>query len=110
MKQVKFKDEEIDVEVADSVLKRSLGLSLRKKGKMLFEFGREVNLPIDMMLMRDSLHLYFMNSDKEVIQVETAYPWYKLPGKYFHRPEENYQYLLESFEPLDINEGDTLEF
>ena len=110
MKQVKFKDKKINVEVADSVLKRSLGLSLRKKGKMLFEFGREVSLPIDMMLMRDSLHLYFMNSEKEVIHVEKAEPWYKIPGKYMHKPEESYQYLLESFERLDIKEGDKLDF
>jgi uncharacterized membrane protein (UPF0127 family) len=108
--KIEIKDKEMDVEVADSVLKRALGLSFRKKGKMLFRFPRDVRAPIDMMLMRDPLYLYFMNSEKEVIHVEKAEPWYRLPRKLFYRPEEKYRYLLESFDNLGIEEGDRPEF
>lgn len=107
---VKVNEEKIEVEVADSVLRRAIGLSLRKKGKMLFKFSRDSRAPIDMMLMRESLHLYFMNSEKEVIHVEKAEQWYKLPEKFFHRPDDKYRYLLESFENLEIEEGDQMNF
>ena len=108
--RIELQGKEVEAEVADSVLKRALGLSFRKQGKMLFKFPEEVNAPIDMMLMRDSLYLYFMNSEKEVIHVEEAEPWYRFPGKLLHRPDERYRYLLESFEELDIEVGDRLSF
>ena len=108
--QIDIGGREIEAEVADTVLKRSLGLSFMKKGKMLFKFPKDTTAPIDMMFMRDSLHLYFMDSSKEVIHVEEAEPWYRLPGKFFHRPGDKYRYLLESFEKLDIEEGDVLKF
>ncbi len=107
---IKLDSSEIEAEVAESFWRRGLGLSLRKKGKMLFKFPSETKAPIDMMLMRDSLHLYFMNSDKIVIHVEKAEPWYRLPSRLFHRPEEEYRYLLESFEDLNIEEEDRLDF
>ena len=108
--KVKINNREIETEVADSVLKRAIGLSLRKRGKMLFKFPNDVRAPIDMMLMRRKLFLYFMNSEKEVIYTEEAKPWYKLPRKLLHRPEQKYRYLLESFEELDLEEGDKIEF
>lgn len=108
--EVELSDREIEVEVANTALKRGLGLSLRSKGKMLFVFPSDTRAPIDMMLMRKSLHLYFMDSSGEVIHVKKAEPWYRLPEKFFHRPEEKYRYLLESFEDLEIREGDRPDF
>lgn len=103
-------ERKVEAEVADSVWKRALGLSLRKRGKMLFKFPGDTYAPIDMMLMRRKLFLYFMNSEKEIIHVEEALPWYNLPNKLLHRPEESYRYLLESFEELHLEEGDIIEF
>lgn len=96
--------------LADSILKRGIGLSFRKKGKMLFKFSNDVRWSIDMAFMLDELYLYFLNSDKEVIYVEKAEPWYKMPEKFFHRPDESYRYLLESFEDLGLREGDQVDF
>lgn len=110
MIEISFNGESIEAEVADNVFRRGLGLSFRDKGKMLFKFPRDTNAPIDMMLMRDSLHLYFMNSEKQVIHVSEAKPWYELPEKYLHRPESRYRYLLESFEDLGLEEGDRVNF
>jgi len=110
MIEIELNNQKVEAMVADNVFKRGLGLSLRKKGKMLFKFPGDTKAPIDMMLMRDSLYLYFMNSDKEVIRVEKAVPWYKLPRKLLHRPKTRYRYLLESFEELDIEEGTVLDF
>jgi uncharacterized membrane protein (UPF0127 family) len=108
--KIELEEKEVEAEVADSVLKRALGLSFRKEVKMLFKFPEEVSAPIDMMLMRDSLYLYFMNTEKEVIHVEKAEPWYRFPEKFLHRPDERYRYLLESFDELDIEVGDRLSF
>jgi uncharacterized membrane protein (UPF0127 family) len=108
--KIRLPEREINAEVADTVLKRALGLSFRKKGKMLFKFPDDTRAPIDMMLMRKSLHLYFMNSEKEVIHVEEAHPWYSIPEKLLHRPRDKYRYLLESFEQLDLEEGEQVSF
>jgi len=108
--KIQLPDKEIEAEVAGKPWKRAAGLSLRKKGKMLFKFPRETRAPIDMMLMRDSLYLYFMNQEKEVIHVEKAEPWYRIPKKFLHRPETKYRYLLESFEELELDEGDKIKF
>jgi len=110
MKQITFKDTKIEAEIADTSWKRTKGLSLRKKGKMLFKFPENVEAPIDMMLMRKNLYLYFINSEKEIIHVGKAEPWYKLPKKFFHRPDEDYRYLLETFESLDLEVGDRVSF
>jgi hypothetical protein len=45
-----------------------------------------------------------------VIYTEKAHPWYTIPEKFFHRPEEPYRYLLESFEELDLEEGERIDF
>lgn len=108
--EVDIGNRRIEVEKAESVLKRSLGLSLRTSGKMLFVFQRGTRLPIDMMLMRRPLYIYFLNSEKEVMYAERAEPWYTLPKKLLHRPEEKYRYVLESFENLGLEEGDGVSF
>lgn len=108
--KIKLPDRKVEAEVADTVLKRAIGLSFRTEGKMLFKFPGETRAPIDMMLMRKPLFLYFTNSEKEIIHVEQAEPWCNLPRKLLHRPGEEYRYLLESFEDLGLEEGDRLEF
>ena len=108
--EVDIGDRKVEVERANSVLKRSLGLSLRTSGKMLFIFEKDTRLPIDMMLMRRPLHIYFLNSEKEVIHSEMAEPWYHLPEKFFHRPEGKYRYVLESFEDLCLEPGQRITF
>lgn len=104
-------DRIVEAELADTMLKRAKGLSLKEKGKMLFKFSRDTNASIDMMLLSKPLYLYFMNSDKEVIDVQKAEPWTRNPKTWrLYSPERPYRYLLESFEKLDIEEGQQLEF
>lgn len=107
--EIKISDQTYEVEVAESFLKRAWGLSLRKEGKMLFKFPRSTNAKIDMALLSKPLYLYFFDSEKELIHIEKARPWTWNPRTWsFYRPKEKYQYLLESFEDLDIEEGDRL--
>ena len=104
-------DKIIEAEVADTMLKRAKGLSLRESGKMLFKFSSDTNASIDMMLLSEPLYLYFMNSDREVIDVQKAEPWTRNPKTWkLYSPDRAYRYLLESFEDLDIEEGQKPEF
>lgn len=101
---------EFIAEVADTFLKRSWGLSFRTEGKMLFKFPSDTRANIDMMLLSEPLWLYFLNSDKEVINVQKAEPWSMDPRTWrLYSPETSYRYLIESFEKLDIEEGEKVQ-
>ena len=109
--KIKLKNQELDVEVADSFLKRAWGLSCRKEGKMLFKFPRKTQAKIDMALLSDPLHLYFFDSEKKMIHREKASPWSWNPKTWkLYSPERPYRYLLESFEELELEVGDMLDF
>jgi len=100
-----------EVEVADNFLSRAKGLSFRSEEKMLFVFPDSTRSYIDMMLLSKPLYLYFLDSEKQVIEVQKAEPWAWNPKTWkLYRPEKSYRYLLESFEELELSEGDMLEF
>ncbi|MFB6209335.1 MAG: DUF192 domain-containing protein [Candidatus Nanohaloarchaea archaeon] len=114
MRKVEIVDdrgEKFEAELADSFLSRAKGLSFRSSGKMLFAFPGNTRSSIDMMFLSKPLHLYFMDSEKKVIDVKRAEPWSLDPWSWkLYSPEQSYRYLLESFEELDIEEGDALSF
>ena len=111
MLQVEVFDEKYDVELADSILKKSWGLSRRSSGKMLFVFLRSGRPAIDMMLVPEPLHLYFLNKEKEVVDVQYAEPWTFDPRTWgIYRPEQDSKFLMESFEDLGLEEGDRIKF
>ena len=113
MRDVSVRESEIEfkAETADDVLSRARGLSFRRNGKMLFVFRSDTSAKIDMMFVQKPLYLYFMDSEKEIIDVQRAEPWGIDPRSWkLYYPNSPYRYLLESFEELDINEGDRLDF
>lgn len=110
--EIKFSPgKKVEVEVAENFLRRAWGLSLRGEGKMLFKFPRPSRARIDMMLLSKPLYLYFMNSDKEVIEVQKAEPWSFNPKSWkLYSPRKPYKYLLESFEDLGVEENQKIDF
>ncbi|MFP4038534.1 MAG: DUF192 domain-containing protein [Candidatus Nanohaloarchaea archaeon] len=109
--KIKAGEQEYDVEVADTFLSRAKGLSFRDEGKMFFRFSRPTNARIDMMFLSRPLYLYFFDSERKLIHSEKAEPWSFNPKTWrFYRPEKRYQYLLESFEDLGLEEGDRINF
>ena len=101
----------VDAELADTILKKSWGLSRRTKGKMLFVFIKPGRPAIDMMLVSEPLNLYFLDSDKKIVDVCSAEPWTLDPRSWrLYRPKQDSKYLLESFEDLGLEEGDSVEF
>ena len=98
-------------EVAETIFQRMKGLSFRGNGKMLFVFARDTAAKIDMMFLSEPLYLYFMDENRKIFEVQKAEPWTKNPRTWkLYSPERPYRYLLESFEPLDVEEGDSLKF
>lgn len=107
--KIKAGNNTINVKIAENVLRRAIGLSFKENGKMLFKFPFPVKTSIDMMFLSTPLYLYFFDSDKELIHKEKALPWSWNPKTWIlYSPEEKYQYLLESFEELDLKKGDKL--
>lgn len=103
--------EEYDVDIADSVLEKFLGMRFRDEGKMIFNFGKSVRARIDMFLVPTDLYLYFLDEQKRVIQTQKAEKYSLNPATWsFYRPEVSYSYLLESSEDLGLSQGDRLEF
>jgi uncharacterized membrane protein (UPF0127 family) len=108
---VRFNGDKVEAEVADSLLKKSWGLSRRSEGKMLFVFSGERKPAIDMMLVSQPLYLYFMDADRVVVDSYRAEPWGVDPRTWrLYRPCVDSKFLLESFEDLDLREGDKLSF
>ena len=109
--EVKAGGKVFEADLADSFLSRANGLSFSSEGKMLFDFPRPTRARIDMMFLSSPLYLYFMNLDKEIIEVQKAEPWSWNPRTWsLYYPGQKYSYLLESFENLGIEEGDRVEF
>ena len=103
--------EVIEAELADSLLKKSWGLSRRSEGKMLFVFSRPRKPAIDMMLVPEPLNMYFLDSEKQVVDVVEAEPWSLDPRTWkIYRPDTDSKYLLESFEDLGLEESDSVGF
>ncbi|MFB6199393.1 MAG: DUF192 domain-containing protein [Candidatus Nanohaloarchaea archaeon] len=101
----------IEAEKAESFLEKWRGLRFRRKGKMLFKFPREVNYSVDMMFVPEKLYLYFLNTEKEVIKTVEAQPLSLNPETWqLHSPQQSYRYLLESFQDLELEQGDRLSF
>jgi len=87
------------------------GLGFVRKVKCFSSFEETQKALIDMMLVPEPLYLYFIDSDKTVIEVRKAEPWsWNHRTWKFYRSEKPYRYLLESFEELDIDKDDKLEF
>jgi uncharacterized membrane protein (UPF0127 family) len=108
---VETEEQEFEAELADTLLKKSWGLSMRRKGKMLFVFYSPGRPPIDMMLVQEPLNLYFLDSEGEIVDVQDAVPWGLDPRTWrIYHPSEDAKFLLESFEDLGLEEGDRVEF
>ncbi len=93
----------IEAELADDPVSKARGMRFRSEGKMLFSFYERKPV-IDMMFVPVPLQLVFLDSEKKVVDIQEAKPWR------FYRPGEPARYLLESTEPLELEEGDRLEF
>ena len=109
--RIKVNGKSYNVDLADGFISRAKGLSFRNEGKMLFKFPYETNTSIDMMFLSEPLYLYFIDSGKRLIETQKAEPWSFDPRTWnLYSPDRPYRYLLESFEKIEVDVGDRLEF
>lgn len=79
------------MEVADTMMKRALGLMFRKECEMLFTFPFDSRFSIWTPFMRFPIDLFFLDSRFRVVEArENMAPWR------FHRPKKAYRYLFEA--------------
>lgn len=108
---VEVGDKSFEAILADSFFRKFWGLSLKTSGKMLFVFKLQSRPAIDMMLVQEPLHLYFLDEGKNVVDVTLAKPWTLDPRTWkIYRPAQEAKFLLESFEDLGLEEGDQVDF
>ncbi len=109
--EVRANGDSFDAMLADNVFHHFRGMRFRDSGKMLFRFPQEHLAAIDMLFVPDSLNLYFVDSEREVVEKRKAEPVTLNPRTWqLHRPETPYQYLLESFEELELEKGAEIDF
>ncbi len=79
------------MEVADTLLKRTLGLMFRKDGEMLFAFDRDVRFSVWTPFMRFPIDVFFLDSKKQIAEIRrNLAPWR------IHRPAGKYRYFFEA--------------
>jgi uncharacterized membrane protein (UPF0127 family) len=109
--EIEIGGQKFEVDLADRVIDHFIGMRGCKQGKMLFDFGKSRNYRIDMFLVQTELYLYFIDSEKKVIEKKKALPWTWDPRTWrFYRSKQEYRYLLESSTDLDLEKGEKVEF
>ena len=109
--ELEIDNKKIEADLADNILRKSWGLSMRTEGKMFFIFERPGKPPIDMMLVQEPLYLYFLDEEGNVVDRQYAEPWTLDPRTWrIYRPSKASKYLLESFEKLNLKKGDRVGF
>lgn len=107
--EVRFKGSKYKAKIASTIIAHFLGMRARSEGKMVFHFPFKRRWRIDNFLVRTELYLYFLSSDKVVL--DTGYlPRGVNPFSIkFYTPERPSSVLLESSEELDLDEGDRID-
>lgn len=109
-REIKLGGNAYRVDYAGSPFGQIMGMRGRRQGKMLFRMPAERRWRIDMALVLSDLHMYFIDADRKVVEVDFAERGGLNPLKWgVVRPEKSFKYLLESSTPLPITKGDELE-
>ncbi|MFH1424584.1 MAG: DUF192 domain-containing protein [archaeon] len=83
----------IDCDFADTTFKRFRGLMLKRNFKPLFfDFGKDSrnSCSLHTFFMLEPIDIVFINSKKEIVDIQTAKPWLPLI-----RPKKKARYVLE---------------
>lgn len=109
--EIQANGDTFEARLAENVFHHFRGMRFKRSGKMFFRFPQEHLAAIDMLFVPESLNLYFVDSEREVVESRKAEPVSLNPRTWrLHRPETPYKYLLESFEALELERGDEIDF
>ncbi len=99
-KEISLKDQALHVEVADSPIKRTVGLmyraSLKKNAGMLFDFQENTTARFWMKNTRISLDMFFIREDGIIIHIEHRAPTCDKDPCPTYGPVEPYRYVVET--------------
>ncbi|MBW6451780.1 MAG: DUF192 domain-containing protein [DPANN group archaeon] len=105
-----------NIDTANNMLKKVIGLMFRKSGRMLFKFNREGSYGIWMPFMHMSLDLIFIDKDKKIVDIkEDVKPiTIFLKNLKIYYPQKKSKYILEIEKGLsntkNLEIDDILEF
>jgi uncharacterized membrane protein (UPF0127 family) len=92
-KKVKFKNKTLKVLIADSFLKRAIGLMYRKELKedgMLFIFKKETKHSITMKNMNFGVNVFWLDKNGKIKEILNA-----KPSLIYYKPKNKCKYILE---------------
>ncbi|MBN2203093.1 MAG: DUF192 domain-containing protein [Candidatus Aenigmarchaeota archaeon] len=105
--KIKTKGKTIEVDLADSFLKRIVGLSLSKKKNMLFQLPVDDRWSLWMFLVRYQIDMIFLDSEKKVVDIKKGIPISLNPKTWkVYTPKKECRYILETPFDLKIKIGD----
>jgi len=109
--RIKIKNSTIKAELADSLWKRMIGLSLSKKKNMVFAMDYEARWSLWMFLIRYPLKMIFIDKDKVVIDVKEGKPLsLDIRTWKTYSPNKPCKYILETPFDLKIKIGEKLNW
>jgi len=109
--KIKIKNSTIEADMADSFWKKMIGLSFSKNKNMLFIMDYEAKWNFWMFIVRYPLRIFYINSNKMVIDIKEASPLSMNPESWkTYSPKSPCKYILESPFDLKIKIGDRLNW
>jgi uncharacterized membrane protein (UPF0127 family) len=111
MIKIRIGKKEIWADVADTFLKRFIGLSFSKKKNLLFIMPYEDKWPFWMFLVRYPIKIIFIGNNKSVVDVKLAEPITLNPKTWrIYSPRKKCKYVLETPFNLKVKVGDQLRW
>jgi uncharacterized membrane protein (UPF0127 family) len=107
---IKIKGKEVEVELANSLLKQVRGLMFSKKKNLLFTMSSESYHSFWMFGVRFPIKMIFINSDFEIVDIHNAEPLTFNPKSWkIYKPKEKCKYILETADDLGLKIEDRVE-
>jgi len=109
--KIRINKRSIEAEVADDMIKRTMGLSLCEKKNMLFPMPYDSRWSLWMFAVRYPLTMIFMDKSKKVIDILYGVPITTDPSTWkTYTPSKPCRYILEIPFKVKVKVGDRLSW
>ena len=109
--EIRVGKKSIETEVADTMVKRMMGLSLCDKKNMFFPLPFDDKWSLWMFAVRYPLKMIFIDKEKKVVDVKRGVPITTDPKTWkVYSPKEKCRYILETPFDIKIKIGDKLRW
>jgi uncharacterized membrane protein (UPF0127 family) len=109
--KVKLKNSVIEAELADNMIKRTMGLGIGKKRNMLFLMPYDYQWSLWMFSVRYPLSMIFIDKNKRVVDIQRGVPITSDPSTWkTYTPSKSCRYILESPFKIKVKAGDKISW